>query len=68
MSDRNDFAADPASRPGTVSAARPTDPKSHRDLRGDQAEGCVPCRIPRNLPSADDIDEQIRNFFKRGLV
>jgi hypothetical protein len=68
MSDRNDFAVNPDSRPGTVSVARPADPKTHRDLRGHQAEECVPCRIPHNPPSADDIDEQIRNFFKRGLM
>jgi hypothetical protein len=68
MSHRNGFARNPASRPGTVSAARPPDPKTHRDLRDDQAEGCAPHRIPRNPLSAEDIDEQIRRFFERGLV
>jgi hypothetical protein len=68
MSHRNGFTANPAYRPGKLSAASPTDPKTHRDLRGDQAEGRALCRIPCNPSSADTIDEQIRSFFERGLV
>jgi len=68
MSHRNGFARHSPSRPGTVFAARSTEPKTYRDFRGDQPEGSVPRHVPRNLPSADDIDEQIRSFFERGLA
>jgi hypothetical protein len=68
MSHRNDFATHSASHPGTISAASPTDPMTHHDLHGDQVEECAPWRIPRNLPSAADIDVQIQRFFERGLV
>jgi len=68
MPHRNGFARDPLSRPGALSAARIAAPRTRRDLRADQGEGGARRQLPRNPPSAADIDEQIRSFFERGLA
>lgn len=66
MSHSNDHAANPTSGRNPEWAGRRPAPFPERI--GDQRPGRVPSGAPGNPLSADDIDEEIRSYFARGLV
>ncbi len=68
MTHPDHIAAHRASRPGPTRGSQPAGPQIHRDLRGDEIRAAAPDLLPRDPPSVEDIDEQIRSFFDRGLV